>query len=123
MTRLKLPAWRLPLSTSAALSAKAEIEGPPRRAIVPGTGGTLVVHHNAPFLPHALWALGRARVRGRRVIGYWAWEFPRIPDSWLAELALSARSLGAERTCPHRRRFGDRSAGACRAASAAAARA
>jgi glycosyltransferase involved in cell wall biosynthesis len=59
-----------------------EIEGPARRPIVPGTGGTLLVHHNAPFLPHALWALGRARVRGRRVIGYWAWEFPRIPESW-----------------------------------------
>ncbi len=66
---------------SAAFGQK-EIEGPARRPIVPGTGGTLVVHHNAPFLPHALWALGRARVRGRRVIGYWAWEFPRIPQSW-----------------------------------------
>ena len=61
---------------------QAELEGPVRRPIVPGTGGTLVVHHNAPFLPHALWALGRARVRGRRVVGYWAWEFPRIPNSW-----------------------------------------
>lgn len=70
----------------SAAFGQAEIEGPPRRAIVPGSGGTLVVHHNAPFLPHALWALGRARVRGRRVIGYWAWEFPRIPDSWRLSL-------------------------------------
>jgi glycosyltransferase involved in cell wall biosynthesis len=54
--------------------------------MIPGSGGTLVVHHNAPFLPHALWALGRAQVRGRRVIGYWAWEFPRVPDSWLPSL-------------------------------------
>ena len=66
----------------SAAFGQAEIEGPPRRAIVPGSGGTLVVHHNAPFLPHALWALGRSRVRGRRVVGYWAWEFPRIPVSW-----------------------------------------
>jgi glycosyltransferase involved in cell wall biosynthesis len=66
----------------SAAFGQAELSGPSRRAIVPGSGGTLVVHHNAPFLPHALWALGRARVRGRRVIGYWAWEFPRIPDSW-----------------------------------------
>ena len=29
-----------------------------------------------------LWALGRARIRGRRVIGYWAWEFPQVPESW-----------------------------------------
>ncbi len=65
---------------------QAELEAPARRAIVAGSGGTLVVHHNAPFLPHALWAIGRARVRGRRVVGYWAWEFPRIPDSWLPSL-------------------------------------
>ena len=65
---------------------QAELEGPARRPIVPGSGGTLIVHHNAPFLPHALWALGRARVRGRRIIGYWAWEFPRIPNSWLPSL-------------------------------------
>ena len=70
----------------SAAFGQAELEGPARRAIVPDSGGTLVVHHNAPFLPHALWALGRARVRGRRVIGYWAWEFPRIPDSWLPSL-------------------------------------
>jgi len=70
----------------SAAFGQAEIEGPVRRPIVPGSGGTLVVHHNAPFLPHALWALGRARVRGRRVIGYWAWEFPRIPDSWRPSL-------------------------------------
>ena len=65
---------------------QAELEAPQRRPVVAGSGGTLVVHHNAPFLPHALWAIGRARVRGRRVIGYWAWEFPRIPDSWLPSL-------------------------------------
>jgi glycosyltransferase involved in cell wall biosynthesis len=65
---------------------QAELEAPARRAIVPGSAGTLVVHHNAPFLPHALWALGRTRVRGRRVVGYWAWEFPRIPDSWRPSL-------------------------------------
>jgi glycosyltransferase involved in cell wall biosynthesis len=70
----------------SAAFGQAEIEGPPRRDIAFGSGGTLVVHHNAPFLPRALWALGRARVRGRRVIGYWAWEFPRIPDSWRLSL-------------------------------------
>jgi glycosyltransferase involved in cell wall biosynthesis len=65
---------------------QVEIEAPVRRAIVPGSGGSLIVHHNAPFLPRALWALGRTRVRGRRIIGYWAWEFPRIPDHWLPSL-------------------------------------
>ena len=45
-------------------------------------GGSLVVHHTGPFIPHALWALGRAQVRGRRIIGYWAWELPKLPDDW-----------------------------------------
>jgi glycosyltransferase involved in cell wall biosynthesis len=52
-----------------------------RCALLPGTG-SLIVHHNGPFLPHALWALGRSRVRGRRIIGYWAWELPRLPQDW-----------------------------------------
>lgn len=63
---------------------QAELEAPPRRAIIPGSGGTLIVHHNAPYLPYALWTLGRGRVRSRRIVGYWAWEFPRIPRSWHA---------------------------------------
>jgi glycosyltransferase involved in cell wall biosynthesis len=52
-----------------------------RRTLEPG-GGSLIVHHNGPFLPHALWALGRARVKARRIIGYWAWELPRLPKDW-----------------------------------------
>ncbi len=52
-----------------------------RRHLAPG-GGSLIVHHNGPFLPHALWALGRARVKARRIIGYWAWELPRLPEDW-----------------------------------------
>ncbi len=60
-------------------------EGARRRPVTPGAG-SLIVHHNAPYLPHALWALGRARVRGRRIIGYWAWELPRLPDGWQASM-------------------------------------
>lgn len=51
---------------------------PPR----PGEGGSLVVHINSPYLPFALWRLGAGAVRGRRVVGYWAWELPRVPTSW-----------------------------------------
>jgi glycosyltransferase involved in cell wall biosynthesis len=54
-----------------------------RRALIPGTG-SLIVHHNGPYLPHALWTIGRARVQGRRIIGYWAWELPRLPANWHA---------------------------------------
>src|SRR5664279_6555379 len=56
-------------------------EATQRRALAPGAG-SLIVHHNGPYLPHALWTLGRAQVRGRRIIGYWAWELPRLPDTW-----------------------------------------
>jgi glycosyltransferase involved in cell wall biosynthesis len=56
-------------------------EAAQRRALAPGAG-SLIVHHNGPYLPHALWTLGRAQVRGRHIIGYWAWELPRLPDAW-----------------------------------------
>ncbi len=42
----------------------------------------LVLHVNAPQLPAALIGFGRAALRGRRVVGYWAWELPVVPDTW-----------------------------------------
>jgi glycosyltransferase involved in cell wall biosynthesis len=45
-------------------------------------GGTLIVHLNAPHLPLALAIIGRRRVRGRRIVGYWAWELDILPSSW-----------------------------------------
>ncbi|GGF40237.1 glycosyl transferase [Aliidongia dinghuensis] len=45
-------------------------------------GGSMIVHINAPYLPLALLAMGRAATRRKRMIGYWSWELPRIPDSW-----------------------------------------
>jgi len=56
-----------------------------RRALNPG-GGSLIVHHNGPFMPHAMWALGRAQIQRRRIIGYWAWELPQLPPVWRAGL-------------------------------------
>ena len=47
-------------------------------------GAPLVVHAAGPQTPLALLRLGRAAVRGRRVIGYWAWELPVLPPSWRA---------------------------------------
>jgi glycosyltransferase involved in cell wall biosynthesis len=52
-----------------------------RQPLLPGDG-SLIVHHNGPFVAHALWALGRERIRRRRIIGYWAWELPRLPAVW-----------------------------------------
>jgi len=42
----------------------------------------LVLHVNAPELPLALIGLGRKAIRGRRIVGYWAWELPVVPDTW-----------------------------------------
>jgi glycosyltransferase involved in cell wall biosynthesis len=42
----------------------------------------LLLHVNAPVLPSALLRLPRRTLRGRRVIGYWAWELETVPDSW-----------------------------------------
>jgi glycosyltransferase involved in cell wall biosynthesis len=44
----------------------------------------LVLHANAPVLPLALLRLPRGLVRGRRVVGYWAWELPVVPAAWRA---------------------------------------
>ena len=44
--------------------------------------GTLVLHVNSPLVPLALSQLGRRVVRGKYVIGYWAWELPRVPADW-----------------------------------------
>ncbi|MDB5381343.1 MAG: glycosyltransferase family 1 protein [Rhodospirillales bacterium] len=42
----------------------------------------LILHVNPPVLAWTLLHLPRRLVKGRRVIGYWAWELPRIPLSW-----------------------------------------
>ena len=61
---------------------QAEFSAPVlRRPLSPGAG-SLIVHHNGPYMPHALWALGDSLIRGRRIIGYWAWELPKLPKDW-----------------------------------------
>ncbi|WP_207477502.1 glycosyltransferase family 4 protein [Arenibaculum pallidiluteum] len=57
-----------------------------REAGAPPPRGPVIVHLNAPNLRHALAALGRRRIRGRRIVGYWAWELPVLPAAWLPAL-------------------------------------
>jgi glycosyltransferase involved in cell wall biosynthesis len=45
-------------------------------------GAPLVLHVNAPQLPLALLGLPRGLSRGRRIVGYWAWELPSLPADW-----------------------------------------
>lgn len=77
--RLGLPAW--PVEVSAPVGGGAgEVAFADRG---PGPAGTpLVLHVNAPLLPLALARLGSGLRRGRRVIGYWAWELPIVPLDW-----------------------------------------
>lgn len=55
-----------------------------RRAVPPTlpAGAPLVLHVNAPQMPIALLRLPRGALRGRAVIGYWAWELPVAPAGW-----------------------------------------
>lgn len=59
---------------------------PPDSSLRPVTphikNATLIIHFNALELPRALIMLGRQFLRGKKVIGYWAWELPEMPLSW-----------------------------------------
>lgn len=63
-------------------SFAAGAESAPDAPVVLPAGVPLVLHVNAPMLPAALLRLPRGLLRGRRVIGYWAWELPTLPDAW-----------------------------------------
>ena len=71
---------RLMLAALAAL-------GLPHWAVRPGgpvppPGVPLLVAANPAVLGWTMARLGRRMIRGRRVIGYWAWELPVVPPSW-----------------------------------------
>ncbi|MDR3535945.1 MAG: glycosyltransferase [Acetobacteraceae bacterium] len=78
---LGLPSWPVdvgpPIGRTAPQVAFAS-------SCVPPPGASLVMHANPPVLPLALLRLGAKMVRGRRVIGYWAWELPVAPREWRA---------------------------------------
>lgn len=58
----------------------------PYPPLEPGRG-TIVLHFNPDNLGTQLTMLGRSRLSGNRIIGYWAWELPRIPDHWVPAFA------------------------------------
>ncbi len=73
---LGVPVWEVPV---ADLASRA-----PGVAALPPAGVPLVLHVNAPVLAATLLRLPRGLVRGRRVIGYWAWELPVAAPGWAA---------------------------------------
>jgi glycosyltransferase involved in cell wall biosynthesis len=78
--QLNIPVWAFEAGPMAAPASDAPPEVPP--------GVPLVLHVNAPVLPAALLRLPRRLLRGRRVIGFWAWELPTVPPSWHAGAAF-----------------------------------
>jgi glycosyltransferase involved in cell wall biosynthesis len=78
---LPVPVWEIAAGALPGSAAQ-------RPVVVPPAGVPLVLHINAPTLPTALLRLPRALLRGRRVIGYWAWELPVAPAGWEAGAAF-----------------------------------
>ena len=76
---LCVPNWRF----TAGLGTGGTSESPPMP-----DGAPLLLHVNAPHLPLAMLRLGRSRIRGRRIVGCWAWELPVVPPDWRAGAAL-----------------------------------
>ncbi len=82
-----------------------DLDEPACPAIAIPPGAPLLLHINSPQVPLALLRVPRSLVRGRRIIGYWAWELQTVPDIWRVGLpfvheiwANSSFSAGAFRS-------------------------
>jgi glycosyltransferase involved in cell wall biosynthesis len=108
LLQLNIPVWTFEAGLMAAPGSDRAPEVPP--------GVPLVFHVNAPSLPAALLRLPRRLLRGRRVIGFWAWELPTVPWAWhegaafvhevwapsrFTASALEAVAPGRVRVVPH----------------------
>jgi glycosyltransferase involved in cell wall biosynthesis len=51
---------------------------------LPPPGVPLVIHGNPAAMPLEMLRLGRRLVQGRRIIGFWPWELPVVPETWRA---------------------------------------
>ncbi|HEY5300928.1 MAG TPA: glycosyltransferase [Acetobacteraceae bacterium] len=77
---LGIPNW--PLDIGPLLPAhEADLAFTPAPTRPPADAA-LVLHVNAPMLPMVLARLPRALTRGRRIVGYWAWELPVAGPEW-----------------------------------------
>ena len=82
LAQLGVPAWGL----RAGLRVPGEANDTGLGAgdgAMPPPGAALALHVNAPHVAAALLRLPRRLVRGRRVIGCWAWELPEVSADWL----------------------------------------
>lgn len=44
--------------------------------------GIVFLHISGPLVPLAMAYLGRAFVRGKRIVAHWFWELPKVPKDW-----------------------------------------
>jgi glycosyltransferase involved in cell wall biosynthesis len=51
--------------------------------------GTIILHVSGFVMALALLRLGRRRIRGKVIVGYWAWELPDLPPDWVAGLRFA----------------------------------
>ena len=84
LEQLGVPGWSL----RAGLRLPGETEDVAVADSAPPPGAALALHVNAPHVAAALLQLGRGMLRGRRVIGCWAWELPVAPPDWRAGVDL-----------------------------------
>ncbi len=106
---LGVQVWEVPVGDLAGRAA-------PGGLMLPPAGVPLVLHVNAPMVAATLLRLPRGLVRGRRMVGYWAWELPVAPPGWAAGMkfvhevwapsrftadALAALAAGRVRVVPH----------------------
>ncbi len=111
---LGIPNW--PLDIGALLPAHSDDIAFAAPDTTPPADAALILHVNAPLLPIVLARLPRAMMRGRRIVGYWAWELPVVGPDWRGAArfvheawapsdftahALSPILNGRVRTVPH----------------------
>ena len=76
-----------PIDLSGALMQDGALPGYVAEAEGDGTGpGTILLHASGFVMALAMLRLGRKRLEGKTVIGYWAWELPDLTPDWLPGL-------------------------------------
>ncbi len=71
---------------AATIQAARDLQTDPAPAAL-AEGGVLVSHLNPPELVLWLQRTAARGLRGRRHVGYWAWELADLPDSWMSAFA------------------------------------
>ncbi|MBW8892419.1 MAG: glycosyltransferase family 4 protein [Burkholderiales bacterium] len=69
-----------PIDVTQRLGVRANLAAPPPSS--GDVGGVIISHLNPPELTRLIQLTWASFLKGRRHIGYWAWELPTAPASW-----------------------------------------